>query len=83
VNSLYMNVKNRINELPEELISIIYDFDGRYKNNFNVCIYELYTHIYSNRVLNQLFREVNPDRSLYDYIRWSIRSNNINNDESN
>ncbi len=78
-----MNVKNRINELPEELISIIYDFDGRYKSNFNVCIYELYTYIYSNRVMNQLFRKVNPEKSLYDYIRWSIRSNNINNDESN
>ena len=69
---LYVSMKGDIEELPEELISIIYEFDGRYIRNYNVCMYELYTHIYSERLMKQLYREL-AGESFYDYIRGTIK----------
>ena len=73
-------MNNRIQNLPDELISIIYEFDGRYINNFNVCMYELYTHIYNQRLMNQLYRQSIEHQSLYDYIRETITNYSISSD---
>ena len=55
-----------MNNLPEELVSIIYDYDGRYKMKYNLCMYEVYTYIYNNNLVNKL---KNMNKSLYDYMR--------------
>lgn len=40
-----------INNLPIELIDIIYQFDGRYRSQYNTCIKEI-DDIYDIRLLN-------------------------------
>ena len=75
-----MRVRDRIENLPDELISIIYEYDGRYIKNFNVCMYELYTHIYNQRLMSQLYRQSKAEQSLYDYIRESIKNCSISSD---
>jgi hypothetical protein len=78
-----MRVRNHIENLPDELISIIYEYDGRYIKNFNVCMYELYTHIYNQRLMSQLYRQSIAHQSLYNYIRETTKKYNINIDEAN
>jgi hypothetical protein len=43
-------------------------------------MYELYTHIYNQRLMNQLYRQSIEHQSLYDYIRETITNYNISSD---
>ena len=55
-----------MNNLPEELVSMIYEYDWRYNMKYKLCMYELYTYIYNNILVNKL---KNMNKSLYDYMR--------------
>ena len=46
-----------MNKLPNELISKIFEYDGRYRNNYNNLIKELKTKISWHKVLTQTQRE--------------------------
>jgi hypothetical protein len=62
---------NMIHTMPIEIEDIIYQFDGRYRRQYDVCIKEI-KRIYENRLLNLSLLRNNYQNTVQEWINTPI-----------